>query len=55
MIVGTLKVEEGALDVVMAFLGSFNPIGMSESEDPGVTAVPAANAEHTRTTEPELQ
>ena len=36
---GPKKVTEGALDITMAILGSFNPIGMSESNDPGTTAV----------------
>ena len=35
---GPLKTQEATLNMVHAILGSFNPVGMSSDENPGVTA-----------------
>ena len=36
---GPKKVTEGAMDVANALLGSFNPVGMSGSDNPGTTFI----------------
>lgn len=36
---GSKKLSEGVTDITMALLGSFNPVGISESDDPGTAAI----------------